>query len=331
MKKYKVGIIGVGNIFLNHYNAIQKSKNFSIKGINDLTKIFSNKYYFKNRDNIFKSKNIDLISVLTPSGNHFTDTVQSLKNNKHVIVEKPLSLKLEHLNKIVKLEKKFNKKVFIVFQHRLNPSIIELKKCLYQRKIGKVFLVSSRLYWSRNDNYFKKSNWRGTWKYDGGVATNQGIHTIDIILELFGEPKSVFARSNKISKYVEADDFCTASVLFKSGVVCNMEFTTAVRPSNLDNSIMVLGSKGYFHINGKNFNQYTSSLFKKKKLINTNNLYSKYYDKIYRCLSKKEKNNFSAKSSVKSLKLLIAINQSIKSKKEIKYPISNKIKIKLGV
>ncbi len=331
MKKYKIGIIGLGNIFSKHYKAIKKNKNFFIKGTNDLKKILSKKYHFKRKDSIFNSKDIDLITVLTPSGNHFADTVESLQNNKHVIVEKPLCLRLEHLKKIIQLEKKFKKKVFTVFQHRLNPSVVELKKCLYQRKIGKVFLVSSRLYWSRNDNYFKKNNWRGTWKYDGGVATNQGIHTIDIILELFGEPKSVFARSNKISKYVEADDFCTASVLFKSGVICNMEFTTAVSPSNLDNSIMVLGSKGHFLINGKNFNQYSSSLFKKKKLINTNNLYSKYYDKIYRCLSKKEKNNFSAKSTVKSLKLLIAIYQSIKSKKEIKFPISNKIKIKLGI
>ena len=76
--------------------------------------------------------------------------------------------------------------MFVVFQHRLNPCILNLKRILKKKVIGKIFLFCSRLYWSRDKNYYKKSNWRGTWKHDGGVTTNQGIHTIDILVNLFG-------------------------------------------------------------------------------------------------------------------------------------------------
>lgn len=45
---------------------------------------------------------------------------------------------------------------------------------------------------------------------------------------------------------------------------------------------------------------------------------------------KKKKNNFSASSSIRSLETIVGIYQSLKSKKEIVFPINKKFKIKLG-
>ncbi len=332
MKKYKIAISGTGNIFFKHLQSIKSNKNFSICGITDKKrkKKFRKFTFFKNLKDAFKKdRKLDIVNLLTPSGNHFKETIFSLKNRKNVIVEKPLALRLDHVNQILKLEKKFKKKVFVVFQHRLNPAFLELKKCLEKKKLGKIFLVSSKLHWCRNDHYYK-GNWRGTWKYDGGVVTNQGIHTIDIINLLFGNFESIFARSNKISKFIETEDVCSVSGRLKKGIICNMEFTTATRPNNLENSITVLGTKGFFKIGGKNFNETTNSFNKGTKKININNLHKKFYKEIYYSLKKNSKNKFSSLSSIKSLETIVGIYQSLKFKKEIKFPIKKNIKIQLG-
>ncbi len=330
MKIYNIGFLGAGNIFGKHQKAINNKKYLSIKSIYDKKKNIKQFKKSNNQKDILCDKNIDLIALLTPSGNHFKEIIKSLSHNKHVVVEKPLVLKLNQIGKIISYKNKIKKKVFVVFQHRLNPCVLKLKKILRKKILGKIFLVSSRLYWSRNQSYYKESSWRGTWKNDGGVTTNQGIHTIDILVDLFGPVESVFARSKKVSKFIETEDVSIVSMKFKSGIICNMEFTTAVRPSNLENSITVLGSKGYFIINGTNFNQFSSSLQKRTKKVDVSNLHEKFYSRIYESLKKNYKNIFSPESCITAQEVLTAIYQSFKIKKEIKFPIKHNIYTKLG-
>jgi len=330
MKKYNIGFLGAGNIFHKHQKAINNKKYLSIKGVYDTKKTLKKLKKYNNERDIFSDNDIDLIALLTPSGNHFKGILKSLSQNKHVIVEKPLVLKLDQIEKIITHKNKLKKKVFVVFQHRLNPCVLKLKKILRRKVLGKIFLVSSRLYWSRGQDYYKNSNWRGTWKHDGGVTTNQGIHTIDILVNLFGLVESVFARSKKVSKYIETEDVSIVSMKFKNGIICNMEFTTAVRPSNLENSITVLGSKGYFVINGTNFNQFSSSLQKISKKVNISSLHGKFYSEIYKSLKNNKKNIFSPESCIIAQEVLTAIYQSLKLKKEIKFPIKKNIHIRLG-
>ena len=330
MKNYKISFFGAGNIFSKHYSAIKKHRNFFLDEVCEKNKNNNFNFDLLNEENkILSKKNLDIISVLTPSGHHFNQTKKILLSKKHAIVEKPLALKIDQIKEIIKLEKKNKKKVFVVFQHRLNPTVLKLKKFLKEKKLGKIFLISARLYWCRNDHYYK-NNWRGTWRNDGGVVTNQGIHIIDLITSIFGQFKKVFAKSNTISKLIETEDICTVSGELKNNIICNMEFTTAVRPENLENSITVLGSKGYFKILGKNLNEYSNFIEKKSKKINIKNLHEKFYEELYLSLSKKKKNNFSASSSIRSLETIVSIYQSLKSKKEIAFPINKKFKIKLG-
>ncbi len=328
MKNYKISFFGAGNIYKKHFNAIKKKK-FSLINIYEKKNNLKKNKFLNSEKNILNNQGIDIISVLSPSGEHFQQTKKILVSKKNAIVEKPLALKINHIQNIIKLENKFKRKVFVVFQHRLNPAYLKLKSLLKQKKLGKIFLISSRLYWSRHDNYYK-NNWKGTWKYDGGVVTNQGIHTIDLITQMFGQFKKIFARSNTISKFIETEDVCIVTGELKNKILCNMEFTTSTRPSNLENSITILGTKGYFKISGKNLDQYSSNFNKKIVKVKIDNLHQKFYDEVYSTLTKNLKNNFSAKSSLISLKTVVGIYKSFKYRKEIKFPLKKISKIKLG-
>ena len=43
--------------------------------------------------------------------------------------------------------------------------------------------------WHRSKKYYQ-TKWRGNYKLDGGVLTNQGIHLLDTLIYNFGEIKN---------------------------------------------------------------------------------------------------------------------------------------------
>ena len=67
-----------------------------------------------------KKTNPEIVSILTPSGDHAKNVIDVLKLKKHVIVEKPMCLKVSDGLKIVKLANKNKKRVFVVMQNKFN-------------------------------------------------------------------------------------------------------------------------------------------------------------------------------------------------------------------
>ncbi len=60
--------------------------------------------------------------------------------------------------------------------------------------------------WTRTQDYYDKASWRGTWKNDGGVLANQGIHFLDALIWLIGDVDSVNALSKNAILNIEAED-----------------------------------------------------------------------------------------------------------------------------
>ena len=112
----KAAIIGSG-IGMKHFEAIDKYRNSSVKIIceKDKKKIKNLKKSFKNTEitsdekKIFFDKSINLVSIASYDDDHFNQVVKCIKNNKHIIVEKPMCLKIEQLLKIKSLIKKKTK------------------------------------------------------------------------------------------------------------------------------------------------------------------------------------------------------------------------------
>ena len=117
-----------------------------------------------------------------------------------MIVEKPMCLKISDGKKIIKLAKKI-KRIFVVMQNKFNLPVLKLREDLKRSKFGKVF-TRVIVRWMRDQKYYNNDSWRGTWKLDGGVISNQASHHLDLLRTIMGQPLSVFAKSNKhLAKY----------------------------------------------------------------------------------------------------------------------------------
>ena len=203
MKKKRLAVIGCGKIFRKHYEAIriqEKKRNIILvavcdQNLNNLKKLnIKNLNKYSNIDKMIEKENIDIVSILTPSGFHYENAIKCIKRVKILIIEKPITLKSSHAQKLLSLAKKYKTKIYVVLQNRFNEPIIELKKAIDKNLFGNIFLATVRLRWSRDKSYYSQAKWRGTWKLDGGVIANQSSHFIDLFIWLFGMPTKVYSR-----------------------------------------------------------------------------------------------------------------------------------------
>jgi len=111
----------------------------------------------------------------------------ALRNEAHAICEKPVVLNPWNINALQEIEKETGKNIYTIFQLRLHPSIIELKKKIEQGTSDKIYDVDLSYVTSRGKWY--QISWKGDIDKSGGVATNIGVHFFDMLGYLFGELK----------------------------------------------------------------------------------------------------------------------------------------------
>mgnify|MGYP000673889116 CR=1 FL=1 len=83
--------------------------------------------------------------------------------------------------------------IFPVFQNRYNKAVRFLHQAIQKGKLGKLALGTVRLRWCRQQAYYERDAWRGTWAMDGGSLMNQGVHYVDLLRWCMGPVTEVTA------------------------------------------------------------------------------------------------------------------------------------------
>ena len=348
----RFAIVGCGRIAKRHSELLgfDKIKNASLVSVCDTNENKARKIgqqfnipHYTNMDEMMKKESIDVVSVLTESGNHAKHVINLSKYGKHLIVEKPIALKLNDADLMIKACEKNDCKLFVIKQNRFNLPVIKLKQACDAGRFGKLVLGTVRVRWSRKQSYYDQDSWRGTWAMDGGVLANQASHHIDMLQWLMGDVDSVFAKGNTSLVDIEGEDTAVVTLKFKNGALGIIEATTAARPHDLEGSISILGQKGNVVISGFAVNKIQSWAFVDKQkedddvLIkyseNPPNVYGfghqAYYENVVDCIINNKKKLIDGNSGKKSLELITAIYQSIETNKEVFLDLKN-FQSKLG-
>ena len=255
MEKIKFALVGCGRISKKHAETLTKHLNHKAELIavsdpqGERAKIIGEKYgipYYKSYDEMLtKHPEIQVVNILTESGNHAKHTVDIVKKyKKHIVTEKPMALTLEDADEMIRVCDENGVKLYVVKQNRYNLPVMKLREALENGKFGKLVMGSVRVRWCRPQEYYDQDAWRGTWAMDGGVFTNQASHHIDLLEWMLGEPISVFAKSRTALANIETEDTGVAIITFKNGAIGVVEATTATRPKDLEGSLSILGEKG---------------------------------------------------------------------------------------
>lgn len=250
-KVVKFGIVGTGSISGHHARSIREIENAELVAVcstsPDRAKIASSKFgvpAYYNLRKLLSSEQLDALCICTESGNHLLSGSLGAMAGKHILVEKPLEINLERAIKLIKICKKNDVKLGIVFQNRFNPNFQKLKQAVNGGHLGKIFLANAKINWFRESSYYANSNWKGTLKGDGGAALiNQGIHTIDLLLDLMDAPISIYGKSQTVLHEIEGEDLAVAILKFKDDAVGIVECSTALYPG-YNERLEIFGENG---------------------------------------------------------------------------------------
>ncbi|HEY1551364.1 MAG TPA: Gfo/Idh/MocA family oxidoreductase, partial [Kofleriaceae bacterium] len=258
MDDLKFALVGCGRISRKHVDAINRAPNARLVAVCDIdlakAKAIGDKLgipAFADMDEmIAKVPEIDVVNVLTPTGYHAQHVVRMAAHKKHVVVEKPMALKLEDADEMIIACDRAGVRLFVVKQNRYNLPVQRLRKALEAGRFGKLVMGTVRVRWCRRQDYYDQDAWRGTWELDGGVLANQASHHVDLLMWMLGPVESVVAMTATQLVNIETEDTAAVLLRFANGALGIVEATTATRPVDLEGSLSILGERGTVVIGG---------------------------------------------------------------------------------
>jgi len=289
---------------------------------------------FRSVDQMLSMPDIDVVSVLTPSGMHAEHAILSARSGRHIVVEKPMALTLDDADRMIEAAESARVRLFVVKQNRFNVPVMKARQALEAGRFGKLVLGTVRVRWCRDQSYYDQDGWRGTWAQDGGVIANQASHHVDMLSWFFGPVESIHARGTTRLVSIEAEDTAVATLRFKNGALGIIEATGATRPRDLEGSLSVLGSGGSVEISGFAVNEMRHWSFVtpqtedteviERYSVNPPNVYGfghqAYYQHVVDCLIANTPALVDSLEGRRSLELVVGLYESMALGKEIGLP-----------
>ena len=171
--------------------------------------------------------------IANPAPFHLEIAQQLVEVGTHLLIEKPISISTNGIDKLLETSKKLNTVVAIGYNLRFDPSLQELHRLLRDGQIGTAFSVRCEV-----GQYLP--TWRSGNDYRNGVSANQKLgggvllelsHEIDYLRWIFGDFKWVKATLCRQST-LEIDVEDSAHLTF--GFLRNKEGAELIGTLNLD-------------------------------------------------------------------------------------------------
>jgi UDP-N-acetyl-2-amino-2-deoxyglucuronate dehydrogenase len=200
---------------------------------------------------LLERPDVDAVCLCSPSGLHADQALAAARAGKHVLVEKPMALRLADADAMIAACRDAGVRLGVVLQRRTDPASRALHDAIRAGELGRMVLGAATVPYFRPQSYYDSAAWRGTWSLDGGGALmNQGIHLVDLLLWLMGGEAEVIGASGGVAHHeIEVEDCVVAALRFSSGARGTIVATTAAAPG-FPHRVEVYGSRGGAQIEG---------------------------------------------------------------------------------
>lgn len=267
-----IAIIGVGNIAETHLLAYSKNKNVKVVAFCDINpdrlaymgKKWGIEKCYTDLDTMFKEvPEIDAVSVCTWNAAHASCTVAALKAGKHVLCEKPMAMNATEASLMMQTAKEAGKLLMIGFVRRHGNDAKIVREFVDSDYFGELYYAKAT-YLRRNGN---PGGWFGDKSLSGGgPLIDLGVHVIDLVRFIFGNPKPVSVYGATFTKlhdrkHIKADkgyrssgagredvcnveDLACAMIRFDNGAVLSIEAAFSLNLKKDEGKIELFGTKG---------------------------------------------------------------------------------------
>lgn len=212
MKKLQLGTIGTGWIVDRFIKATQLTGHYELHTVYSRTKERGKEFSAKHGNPLVETDlksfvanpALDVIYIASPNSLHYEQALLALRAKKHVLVEKPATVKVEHWDHLLEVAEENDVFVVEAAKHMYMPNLkiidAKIKKMGTIRGATFPYLEYSSIYEDvlagEEPNVFSPT-------FGGGVLMDLGVYPIYTAVALFGEPASVRYFAQKVKTGVD--------------------------------------------------------------------------------------------------------------------------------
>jgi len=245
----RIGIIGLGRIGTIHAENVKRMEDVELYAIADIKedrvkeakRKFDVKMAYTDPYELISDPKVEAVVICSNTDTHTPLVLASAKMKKHIFCEKPLSLKLEDIDEMLRAVAEANVILFVGFNRRFDKNFKKVREFVQKGSLGTIYMlrIISRDPFPPSFDYIKSS---------GGIFLDMTIHDFDMARYIMNEEvEEVFATGSVLidENIGKLGDLDTVVVVLKFrggslGVIENVRRAVY----GYDQRIEVLGSKG---------------------------------------------------------------------------------------
>jgi predicted dehydrogenase len=175
---------------------------------------FGGDYATSNIERVLRDPDIDAVYICTQHDSHAPLAITAARAGKHILIEKPLALKLEDCEAVAKAVEQAGVYLMPAFKMRYYPLVQKAHEFIPHPQV----LVGQMMCPRWGDDVWAQDPIKG-----GANVHSQGCHTTDVIRYFAGsEPVEIFAAGGSLTHPGHpCIDQCVASIKFANGHVAS--------------------------------------------------------------------------------------------------------------
>ncbi|MBQ8972990.1 MAG: Gfo/Idh/MocA family oxidoreductase [Clostridia bacterium] len=198
----KIGMVGMGGISRSHTAAWAQIPEAQVVCVCDIrpekaeeaAKVTGGKPY-TSFDEMLEKESFDVLDICLPTYLHPEFAIRGLNSGKHVLTEKPISLKREDVARVYAAAEKNGKNFMVAQCVRFWREYVALKDAFDSGKYGR--LLSGHMERLGNTPQWSWDNWMRDPERSGLVPFDLHIHDLDYMIYTFGKPQNVVVHRAK--------------------------------------------------------------------------------------------------------------------------------------
>jgi len=259
MPKTRLALIGAGGMGSYHLANIARLDTVELTAVCDIlperaaaaARQYGGRAYTDSQA-LFDDHVCEAVLIATPHYAHTTIGIAALESGHHVLVEKPISVHKADCERLIAAHRNPNLVFAAMFNQRTDPCFRKIRQLVADGELGPLLRIHWTLTdWFRSEAYYASSDWRATWKGEGGgVLLNQAMHNLDLLQWMCGMPDRVaWSRCRLGGRHpIEVEDEVTACLDY--GERCTGLFVTSTGEAPGTNRLEIVGEQGRLRLEG---------------------------------------------------------------------------------
>lgn len=338
----RFAIVGCGRISGYHVEALRSLPGARVAAVCDIIEERARNLaqkaggvpWFIEYERMLEAGGFEVVSVCTPSGLHPEHGILAAEAGYHVVTEKPMGVSLPPVDRLIETCDRLGRRLFVVKQNRLNPTVRLLKQAVDKGRFGRICYAEVNVFWTRPQDYYDQAPWRGTKAMDGGAIMNQASHYVDLVQWLVGDVEEVEAFTATLERRIETEDTGAAILRFRNGAIGTLNVTMLVYPRNLEGSVTLLGTRGTARVGGMALNRIEHWDFDRYEDEDRGVLeagytpptvyghgHRGYYENVLAVLRGEAEPQTDGRSGRKSLELILAMYRAAEERRRVRLPL----------